>query len=323
MTVTLYKSTDASAPVLTGQVGSLVTLLDAILVNGYGALPAAGWTKAFSATNKADYRNSATGGTGFYLDVDDTAVSTALGARSARMRGFEAMTAISTGTGSFPTSTQSSVALQVYKSSTADATARAWICIADQYTFTLLTKPGGEVSGWSTFHFGDMYSFKSGDAYRCIIIGRALEGNAGANLPSEEHIADLSACTAVTAGHFMPRTWAGAVQSAVQVGKHSGDNAKRGLIVYPNPADSSIYMSQLWVHEPLTNLTALRGRLRGLWDFLHDVDAGVNDGDTFTGTGQLAGKSFIIVRPVGSLSTPVTSIRVLVIETSNTWETST
>ncbi len=35
-TVNLYQSTDASAPILTGSAGSLVTLLDACLVNGYG-----------------------------------------------------------------------------------------------------------------------------------------------------------------------------------------------------------------------------------------------------------------------------------------------
>ena len=41
MTVRVYKSTDGSAPVLTGQAGSLTTLLDAVLVNGYGAATAA------------------------------------------------------------------------------------------------------------------------------------------------------------------------------------------------------------------------------------------------------------------------------------------
>ena len=38
---TIYRSTDASAPVLTGEVGKLVDLLDACLVNGYGAKSAA------------------------------------------------------------------------------------------------------------------------------------------------------------------------------------------------------------------------------------------------------------------------------------------
>jgi hypothetical protein len=37
MTVTLYQSSDAGAPSLTGQAGSLITLLDALLVNGYNS----------------------------------------------------------------------------------------------------------------------------------------------------------------------------------------------------------------------------------------------------------------------------------------------
>lgn len=42
MTVRVYRWDDASAPTLTGQLGSLITLLDAVLVNGYGSKTAAG-----------------------------------------------------------------------------------------------------------------------------------------------------------------------------------------------------------------------------------------------------------------------------------------
>jgi hypothetical protein len=327
MTVQIYKSTDASAPVLSGQNGALISLLDACLVNGYGAKAAAGWTKSFAPNgNQAAYRLATAGATGFFLSVDDSGASATLAARVARVRGFETLTAFATGTGGFPTTTQLANGLHIYKSPTADATARAWILLADDKTFTLLTNPGSssELSGYSILHFGDMFSLKTGDAYRAIIIGRASEGAApGQNLPSEERFADLVALTAVATGHYMPRNYLGASQLAVNVGKHCGDNAKRGLIPYPNPADQSIDLAQLWVHEPLTNLGVLRGRLRGVWDFLHDPIAGVNDGDTFNGSGALAGKSFLVARPVGSLSTPVTAVRVLVLETSNTWETST
>ena len=50
MTVTVYRSTDASAPVLTGVAGAMKAVLDACLVNGYGAKAAAGWSAPFSAT---------------------------------------------------------------------------------------------------------------------------------------------------------------------------------------------------------------------------------------------------------------------------------
>jgi predicted chitinase len=52
-TWTEYMSTDAGAPVLDGNAGSMNTVLRAILVNGYGAKPAAGWTGAVRVTPPA------------------------------------------------------------------------------------------------------------------------------------------------------------------------------------------------------------------------------------------------------------------------------
>src|ERR1700692_1964892 len=123
MTVTVYRSTDASAPVLTGSVGTLLTVLDAVLVNGYGAVSAAAWTKPFSnASNVGCYKNSATDGTGFCLNVNDAGPGSG-GAREARMTGFETMSALSTGTGQFPTSAQLTIGIGsvvLRKSTTAD-----------------------------------------------------------------------------------------------------------------------------------------------------------------------------------------------------------
>lgn len=101
MTVRVYHSTDSSAPVLSGQVGALIGVLDAILVNGYGSKAAVGWTKAFSGTNMAAYKQSA-GSNQLYLRVDDT------NATDARVVGYETMSDVNTGTGPFPTATQQS-----------------------------------------------------------------------------------------------------------------------------------------------------------------------------------------------------------------------
>ena len=51
MTVRVYRWDDASAPVLTGEVGKLAALLKACLVTGYGSKTAAGWSNPYSATN--------------------------------------------------------------------------------------------------------------------------------------------------------------------------------------------------------------------------------------------------------------------------------
>lgn len=64
MATTVYKSSDASAPQMTSAAGSLLTVLDACLVNGYGAKPAAGWSKTVvdAGTHQAYYRQGAKAG---------------------------------------------------------------------------------------------------------------------------------------------------------------------------------------------------------------------------------------------------------------------
>ena len=68
MALTIYRSSDAGAPSLTGAAGSLIALLDACLRTGYGTKAGAGWTKPFTGTNIAAFRQGA-GGNGRYLRV--------------------------------------------------------------------------------------------------------------------------------------------------------------------------------------------------------------------------------------------------------------
>lgn len=230
MTVRLYKSTDASAPVLTGQVGSLVALLDAVLVNGYGSQTAAGWTKPFSITNKGAYLQNTTGSnnpSGMYLYVDDTGPG-AGGAREARLCGFETMSAITpTGTGQFPTTAQMTApsgALVARKSATADATARAWTIIANGQTIYMFFESGDQTNPFAatTFAFGDFKSFKASDQYAVMIIGRLQENNAAASVDS---LHALNLCNSTTpnmnttnSGHFIARSWTGS-GSSIRFGK--------------------------------------------------------------------------------------------------------
>lgn len=318
MPVTVYKSTDGSAPVLSGTAGALITLLNAVLVNGYGAKAAAGWTRAFSGTNKAAYRNHASG-TNFYLRVDDESPNATSGAREAVARGYETMSAVDTGVGPFPTIAQLALAAGVVlrKSYTADATARPWIIIADNKTLYMFIK-SGDMSGWNAFAFGDIFSLKTGDAYRAIIAGR---NGIASELDDVENLHRVTYTAALTAGHWMPRSWSGQYQSAITVGKH-GDAAKSasaatlfGIVGYPNSADNALMLAPVWVHEDGGSTLTIRGRMRGFWHFLHPISAPVNDGDTFSGSGALSGKTFIVIKPSSD------GLGVFVIETSDTWET--
>jgi hypothetical protein len=323
MPVTVYKSTDAGAPVLNGVAGSLVTVLDAVLVNGYGALPAAGWTKPYAGANKAAYQVNAVSASDMFLRVQDDAPNPTLAnAREARLRGHETMSTIDVGLGLFPTAAQFANGLFMRKSATNDATARPWIIVADPRTMYMFVKSGDYGAGYASFAFGEFYSLKpTADAYNCILIGRTIEQIAATPVPlaNGENLNLLAAITTAVVGHYVPRTFSEFPQSAVQVGKH-GNAAHSaasltGLAAYPNPVDGGIYLSQVWVHEQITGVAIIRGRLRGFWHFLHPAGSNVNDGDTFAGSGPTAGKNFLIVKPAAD------GTSIFVIETSNTWET--
>lgn len=225
MTVRIYQSTDASAPVLTGQAGKLTDLLDAVLVNGYGSKTAAGWTINKTTTNKRGYLQNLTGAnnsSGMLLYVDDTGPG-AGAAKEARACGFETMSAITpTGTGQFPTAAQSTVGvgtLVIRKSTTADATARPWTIVANGQSVYIFIDTGDITSPLVAsfpFIFGDFKSYKTSDPYAVIIIGRTAENSSSANIdplqitPPEGWAATRVAPINQTyIGHFVARNFTG------------------------------------------------------------------------------------------------------------------
>ena len=320
-TVNVYRNTDAFAPILSGTVGALTALLDAVLVNGYGSKPAAGWSIGQTATNQRQYINA---GTGFSLWINDTGPG-AGGAIEARATGFESMSGAGVGLGQFPLSSQLPIgigATVIRKSNTANATARNWTIVADNTCFYMFIETGDFVSPLTalSFMFGDFFSYKADDAYCCTIIGRNFENS---NAHSYEPFTvipgyNLSVLTTTFGGHFIARTWTG-VDGAILCGKHidtvkmgsvgggggagySGTTAAPGggsaasfganyasaaYFPYPNGPDGGLYLSPVWVHHN----NAVRGYYKGLWAPLHHLPLAHNV--TYTGTGNMSGKTFL------------------------------
>lgn len=169
MTFRYFDSTDASAPTLPGNTaGALITLLDAILVNGYGSRTALGWTKPYSGTNKAAYRPAS--GTRFYLRVVDDGSPATLTTRAAIVRGYENMTGIdSVLTDPFPLTSQVADSACLWlKSSVADATARPWQAWGDESVLYLCVQMNGATTG-DLYVFGDVESLKGSDSFNCFI----------------------------------------------------------------------------------------------------------------------------------------------------------
>ena len=172
LTPTVYKSSDPGAPLLSGDPGALVALLDLLLVDGYGSganrKAGMGWTKAFTGTNVRVYRNSVLNGTGYYLRVDDTAQ------RSALVRGYSAMTDIDTGTDATPSVALKAAGSRWEKSFVASSEGRAWVAVGNEKFFYLFIDTYNAFSSYGAasvhpHYAGDISSLKPGDRHNFVV----------------------------------------------------------------------------------------------------------------------------------------------------------
>jgi hypothetical protein len=288
----------------------LIALLTACLVTGYGsgaqATPA-GWTKPYTGTNIAAFLMGAgtIGGTAqMYLQVTDT------GTNTANIVGYETMTAISTGTGLFPTAVQIATGMFVYKSQTADATARPWIVIACERAFYAFIF--GASTLWGTtnstydaqFGFGALVSYKPGDAYNCFIQGGMSASSFSSSMGSSNSIRSATGVptstgyyvarsftqtgTAINASKIVPSTTS-FIDVTYPFGRNAGFN-------YPELLTASMRMARVVSCEndgSGNNYVVQRGYLPGLWSPIHSLPQ--QGFETYVGNNDVAGKNFIML----------------------------
>ncbi len=292
-TTRLYKSTDSGAPVLSGQAGSMVNLLQKCLVDGYGALPAAGWTRPFTGTNTAAFRNSVSaGGTGMYLRVVDTA------ATYATARAYSVMTTVSAGSNVAPHATHLGNGVYWCKSLSADSTARAWWLVADELAFYLLLQNGpDDVYVYnSVFGAGDMISEKPADAWRYFVLGRysfEIGGvGYGGELRGSTGFADSSNSNeALWIGRRINAASGSiAVRPTILGGADHQLGSSFAPLATPSPGGGNEYWHAAWIAENGT----LRGRLRGVYVPISALNATVI-GTTRTGMPWAPSGSDVIV----------------------------
>lgn len=304
---TIYRSDDASAPSLSGTAGSLITVLDAILVNGYGSKAAAGWAKEFSGTNLAAYRAPA--GNRFRLRVDDTATG------SARLRGYETMSAISTGTGLFPNFSQISLdsnSILIPKGS--GGTARSWMAIASNKALYFLSTPdasdvfftGYFASTMRLTFFGDLVPYKQGDAFATGLIGSVATGSSSEVFGQTN--ATLSNPGTFT-GHYIARSHlqlGGSIQCFKQLMLPtiwSSSTILGGAVELPVPEPilgELIYVPIDLIEYASGTYKLRRAQLPGAYATPH---GGVFSAfDMWTGTGDLAGKTLLCLPAFNSTS---------------------
>lgn len=213
-------------------------------------IPALGWEKAFTGTNKAVYRSQDVTGARLYLRVDDS------NAQYMAVNLYETMSGVDTGTGA-------STTLYWKKSSTSDTTARPWQLVGDSKIFYLFTdwnatytlQPNG-------YAFGDLLTAKAGDAYHCMIIGHTTSAPASAF--TNNHF-NINRGSANTTGLLLARSFS-QLGAAVGFYKESAPASTAmgygSATIFPNQSDNGVHLTPVYVVESATN--AYRGRLPGL-----------------------------------------------------------
>lgn len=281
----------AGAPALTGAAGSLIGILDFALVATLG------WTKSFSTTNVATYRAPA--GNRFYLAVDDSSTL------NTRLRGFEAATtygvAVASGSGPYPTDAQVNGGLYHHKS-TDTGTTREWTILGDNKCFYLTNLTS---SAYSALFFGDFISSKAGDSFNSCLAAEEAPASASA-------FATQASTLVVTSGVFCARSYT-QVGGSVKHGRgadplrcNATGTMGAGGLPYPSPIEGGLVLAPVTLIE---TTSGIRGKFPGLWSPCHARP--LANGDTFTGTGTLTGKTF--------LARHLSASGQMMLETSDTW----
>lgn len=220
-----------------------------------------GWLKPFSGTNLAVYRSADVTGTQFYLNVDDTSTI------ETRVRGYEVMTAVNTGTSPFPTVSQQA-APGAYWSKFLNAGSKPWMIVGDGKQFIIyLTYYSGVPNSAFIGGFGDFISKKSPDPYcgALYAANTAAPGNSDAS-----YSIAYSASVNSPQGPWVARGYTGQ-GSSVLAGRVATPPIPTngaisgvvggGLLAFPNLGDNSLYFSPMYLWE--YNPTVLRGVLPG------------------------------------------------------------
>lgn len=254
-------------------------------------LAAAGWQQLYAGTNLAALKPTVVEATGCVLRIDDGDTT------NARVRAFEAMTDVSSGVGLTPMESQVAGGLYWPKSSSANATARPWIVIADERGFYLAVDPTG-TGRYTLTYAGDIASLKSGDAYGYLLTGNQSDQANASTVP--DGCCGYSGRSA-RGGAYLVRahTAIGQAIAAQRLGAHhNGSTADvyagtpgYSVGTYPNGPNNGLMTGALELHA-----MGIRGTLPGLLHPVQDCGNAFATGAIVDGTDDLAGRRLMAIR---------------------------
>lgn len=233
-----------------------------------------GWEKVYTATNKRVYRSQDVAGNRRYLRVNDTA------ANYMRVYGYNAMTAIETGTGNFGNG------LYWHKADPSASTSlpQRYDCFGDARMCFFAPCPAAQYlgAGYEVSHvwgFGEPLALKpSGDTWGTLIAGEASSTISGYGAIGNDTIAS-------NGGFFLERVAAGS-GSAVQtrVASLTGSSPSGAISSnyvfgdYPDAINGRLRLSPAYIANASADLS-LRATVPGVLWALH---TGMNTSSVFT-----------------------------------------
>lgn len=250
-------------------------------------LAPAGWQK-LSGTNKAAYKSGNVSASGCWIQIDDTAP------RWARLRAFDAMTDVDTGTGPTPSDAQKSGGLYIAGSDTASSAARKWIVVATDKAVILMVSHYNNNQDYAPSYFGDFPSLKSGDAYNCMLTADPSDNSQYpyvGYLPLVQHDG--------TGGVYIVRSYTqvgesipGTLRKPGLVGLSGGSN----LPIGPNPINNSLELCPTLLYEQTGTSANRRGSIPGVYGIPHALGAGYGNKTTLTAPLGLPGRTLLFVQ---------------------------
>ena len=259
-----YADNTMGHPDLDNSNGSLVTLLDELL-------PLAGFSTVYTGTNKRVYQSNDVESNQLLCRIDDT------NGGNARLRGFETMSDIDTGTGLFPLDTQYNGGFYIYKSNSASI--RPWRFYSNGKIIYFFIDSTGAATWPGGFIFGDINSFTANDAYGTLISG-SLGNNGTWNFALLNNASNAVLARAYTQ-----------IGASIYTARYSHTKTSYlgytgGVQPFPRRADNKL---SLWPIEVWDTTIDARGLLPGLWNPIHNGD--IPEGFEFTAIPALFGRT--------------------------------
>lgn len=288
--------------------------------------PVGGWQKAYAGTNVAVYRSSDPQASGFCVRIDDSGTTTV------RLRGFESMSDVDTGTGPFPTDAQISGGGYMFKSNQANANAVHYDMAADSrmvlWALAASTANSTVNIAAPVRGFGDLVPLKtSGDAFAVgIACAAGASLTSGANFSSGTF--DRPPSSAADANNiYLPRAvtaTGGAVLAGAlsYVGAPTAASAVSGadgtLGAFPSSVDGQLRYCRRYVHAG--DGATPRAEVPGL---LYIPQSGVLSSvarrDTVAGSGELAGRLLLAVPTGSSTANAATATGIVLLDITGPW----